>query len=251
MVVDTHASVGEDPHKVDGECERLAEQLEVALGPRFVAVYRFGSDFARGPRGARARLLVIVDAIDRDSLDRVGPIERVGRAQAIKVRIDTAASLIDGADAFPVLTLELTETRRLVRGDPVLQGLEVDPTRLRLRLEQNLRSIHRDLVQTYLEVGESLQALASALRRAARKLVYLLEGALIAAGIDVPQPATPETIVEAVGQHLTPKHDAATWNKLRAFAAYEDTIDRDDLADFYAELLAALAALVDIVDKLE
>ncbi|MCA9668849.1 MAG: hypothetical protein KC503_24815 [Myxococcales bacterium] len=243
----------EQPQDGDGsaDCRQIAVELRDALGVRFVAAYRFGSTFGRGPKASRARVLLLIDRIDRAVLDAISPLAHAAKSRQVQLRVDTAEALLASADAFPVMTLELIATRELLAGgsDP-LDELAVDAARLRLRVEQNLRVIHRELVQTYLEVGDRLQPLASELRRAARKLLYLLEGALIAADAALPStPVQPGALVDALAA-LVGDEDLAVWRKLLSFASYDEIIDRDELADFFSEVLAALDKLVGIIDAL-
>ena len=62
-------------------------------------------------------------------------------------------------------------------------------------------------------------------------------------------PVQPGALVDALAA-LVGDEDLAVWRKLLSFASYDEIIDRDELADFFSEVLAALDKLVGIIDAL-
>ena len=231
---------------VDG----LAAEAEKVLGDRLVALYRFGSGFARGPRARDARLLALVSTIDVALLRDLRPLARQARDANLALRVDTARDVLRGADVFPVFSLELLETRQLIKGTDVLGELAVHPPHLRIRIEQSLRALHRELLSAYLAASDD-RGLAVELRGGVRKAVYLLRGLALVCALDVPAGATVEALTDAVIGRLLPDADRAIWHRLRRVASFEEPPPPDELVELYGGALAAFAALIEAVDGLD
>jgi hypothetical protein len=225
--------------------EAVPAELEALLEGRLRAVYRFGSTFATKP--GLTRLLVLVDALDRDLLDRLTPL--VGRCQQalVRLRLDTVEEILQGADTFPVFCLEFRETRELVSGEDVLAGIKVDTGTLRLRVEQGLRVVRRDLVQAYLDQTDA--GLGLVLRRATHRLLYLFEGALLIGDEFVQR--TPLEVFEALASKHLDEAGLGILRRLHAFGSFEASLDDDALLELYADLLGTLRKVVDAIDALE
>lgn len=241
----------EDENPLDTTLARSIEALQAGLGSRIVAIYRFGTRFGRTPQGPELRILLLVERIDKALLDEVGPVARRARSGGVAIRLDSVDTLLRGADTFPVFALELKDTAELLVGRDVLTDVTVEPGRLRLRLEQSLRTQHRDLVRAYLEHGGEPRQLSMDLRRAAHRLIYLFEATLIVAGVELPEPKTPKALIGALCRHVVTPADEACWEQVRALAAYESVLQPDALSQLFAEVLRALHALVEVVDRME
>ena len=226
--------------------EQLVQVLASELGERLHAVYRFGSGFAQGPRAGQARLLVLVDRVDRPLLDRMAPAAQRAREAEIQLRVDATDNLLRGADALPAFSLEILDTRELLAGSDVLEDLQVQHEHLRLHVEHGLRSVHRDLVAAYLDPPATPK-----LRRSAHKLVLLLEAALKARGVPVPHPATPDAIIDGVRESLLGGANSSSWDVLRRFANNEIGVRKVGLPRLYDALLDTLDAVIDAVDRME
>jgi hypothetical protein len=223
-------------------------RAEAVLGGRLDAIYAFGSEFGRGEKAPDANLLVLVQAMDRPLLDAACALAVEARERRIGMRIETTNDIVRGADVFPIFVLELLDTKALLSGRDVLADLAVDRSQLRLRAEQSLRVLRRDLLQSYLDaVGD--QRLAVELRRSVRKAVYLLRAIALVVGIELPQPPNVETTVETVLARLLPG-ERDVWHRLRRFAGFEEALQHDALVGLYCAALASLSALTDAVDRL-
>jgi hypothetical protein len=239
---------------IDLEEERAArdiliEELARSLGDRLQAVYRFGSELGRGKGAGHPRVLVLIDRIDRPTLDRVAEHVTTAQKAGVRVRVDCCDNLLCGADAFPSFSLELRDSRELLHGEDVLVDLKVDPKHLRLHVEQGLRGLHRDLIKAYVERGNRGDDVL-ALRRSTRRLLFLLEGALIAAGHETPDTSSVDAIIDAACEALLSECDTKAWDALKRFARGEGKLRGEEAKAFYGAMLAALPAVVDAVDKL-
>jgi len=231
------------------DLKEFASEAERALGDRLVALYRFGSRFARGPNARDARLLVLVSAIDAKTLRELRPLARKAHDANLALRFDTPDDLVNGADVFPIFTLEFLDTKELVHGKEVLGDLMVHPEHLRQRIEQTLRGLHRDLMVAFMASDDDPE-LANELRQAVRRSVYLLRALALVCELDVPETPTVEMLVDKVIGKLLPDADRAIWHRLRRMANFEESVDHDGLVDLYVEAMSAFAALIAAVDKL-
>ena len=226
----------------------VADHLTAALGPRLVAVYRFGSDFGRSPGAPQARLLVLVDTIDAALLDAVTPANRAARRASVHLRLDTAHDALRCADVLPVFALELLATRELLYGPDALMALSVRPEHLVLRLEQGLRGAHRELVRGYL-AADSDPDLVRVMRASLRKALGLMRGLMIVCDLDLPTTATPHDLVDGVIGALV-RPDRALWRQLVDAVGFLDPLDHTALVALYGDALGALNRLMNTVDRL-
>ncbi len=229
--------------------EPVALAAQAALGTDLVAAYRFGADFGRGRRSSGGRLLLLIARLEPELLERLVPVAALARQTNVLLRVNTPDDLLRGADAFPASSLELVHHRQLLAGADVLASLTVHTKDLRLHIEHGLRSLLRDLIAAHLEL-RPLGDDGRELRRAARRLVYLLEGTLLAAAIPVPQPPTAPAVLDAVRAAFLSGVRPESWNVLAQFVRGELTLDGPTAGAAYASLFEVIPALVDVVDRM-
>lgn len=227
----------------------FAAEAERILGDRLVALYQYGSNFARGPKAKDARLLLLVANVDPELLRDVRPLARRARQANLQLRFDTEADVLRSADVFPVFTLELLDTKKLLKGKDVLRGLQLHRDHLRGRIEQGLRALHRDLLAAYVADDDD-KRLAGDLRRVVRKSVYLLRALALVCDVDLDDQTSVEKLIDAVIPVIQGQADCAVWHRMRKMANFEVLAGPDDLADLYGEALTAFSSLVDAVDRL-
>lgn len=230
--------------------EKLTKTLGELLGARLKAVYRFGSDVARGKGAGRERLLVLVERLDRELLDQVSDAVWSAQKNGVRVRLDSADNLLRGADAFPAFALELRDNRSLVTGQDLLKDLDVSPKHLRLHVEQGLRTMQRDLVRLYLERGARPDEGAE-LRRNLRKLLFLLEGALIVTGRAPPRPLTLDGVIDACCTGLLASETRAPWDTVKRFAVNDAPLRGQAGQELYTGLFDALTQIIGVVDRMD
>ena len=191
--------------------------------------------------------MVLVTRLDAALLEDVAHVVHAATNERIVIRLDTAKDVLRCADVFPVFALELLDTKELVFGRDVLDTLAVHPAELRGRIEQSLRHIHRELLQTYL-VADGDRGLAKALRASVRKSIYLLRALTLVSGQDVAAPSTVEALIDAVT--LIDGDERPMWHRMRRFAAFEDTLEHAELVRLYSDALNTFASLIDRVDTM-
>lgn len=237
--------------------KKIALQLADALAGRLDAVYEFGLEYGKGPRGPAVRLLVLVDKLDPKILDKLATLQRKAREDDAALRVDTFANLQASTDVFPVLTFELLDNRTLLHGDKdLLEDLELHPSELRMGIEHSLRATHRDLMRAYLdgdgeggELGDRERAIA--LRRAARRTLMMIEASLIVAGAKAPETHSAKAIMTAAREAKILTGEQQTWDTWMKFGDYDKTLEHDALVSTHAEVLMELQTLIGVVDGLD
>jgi len=228
--------------------DALLARMADTLGDRLVAVYAFGSKFARAPQAPESRLLVLVDALDASLLDDMLPISHDAQQARVLLRLDTARDVLRCADVMPVFALELLKTRKRLHGEDVLADLEVHPEHLVLHLEQSLRAAHRELLRGYLASTDD-RAIARSLREQIRRAVTLLGGLALVRGLELSDPTSPESTANQVIADLCPE-DVDLWRRLVRFGGFQVSLEHDGLLALYSEALVGFSGLVDVVDRL-
>ena len=164
------------------------------------------------------------------------------------MRVDTADNLLRGADAFPAFSLELIRHRKLIDGEDVLAELSVETADLRLHVEHGLRGIFRDLVSGYID-GKIHGASLLEVRRATRRLIFLLEGALLANGRDIGSKPTPEEIISSTRAMLRDDPDPP-WETFQRFLDGDLALDTSGMQNLYGALFSILNRVIDHVDRM-
>ena len=248
MLLDT----AESPVSVHALAENLLECLEDDA----VAVFRYGAlaeDESHEASGGR--LLLVSKRVDLEVLKRIGSDAVAARKAGWRVRIDTVDDLLRSADTHPVFTLTLMDTRELLAGTDVLEGLTVAPADLRLRIEQSLRSLVHELTDEYLFAPRNEMRIEKLLRRCGNRLVYLLAGlALIKGHLKPPEGPGGFGGADAIIKAARPLFDddgAETVAMLRACAKRELNPAGDDLHALLGHTLSLLGSLVEQADTHE
>lgn len=231
--------------------KKVADALVSALSNRLQALYAFGLEYGKGPRGPSARLLVLVDKIDAALLDTLATAQKKAREDDVALRVDTFENLQASTDVFPVLTFELLDNRTLLHGkEDILENLELHPAELRMGIEHSLRATHRDLMRAYLDTPDD-RARAIELRRAARRALMMLEASLVVAKSDAPKTHAPDKVMAAAREANILTGDQKTWETWFAFGDYGKTLEHDALVKLHANVLLELQVLIQTVDALE
>jgi hypothetical protein len=231
----------------DQSADKIMISLTEALGKQLVAVYEFGSTFGRGQAAVNVRWLVLVDGFNGPTLEIISKSAEQARSAGVHLRIDTAKAILNGADCFPIFTLELLDTKKLLHGDDALADLVMPTEQLRLHIEQSLRGLHRELLQAFVERPKDHE-LARALRRVIRRSIYLLHALALMIGETVPEEATPEDLINLVIPKVLEPIDRSIWLHLKGFANFETRPGYHELVALVGEALQTFDSLTTVID---
>ena len=169
--------------------EQLVEQLGKAYGSELKAVVLYGSAAAGEHIAKRSDLnvLVIVDAIDLDRLEREAAIARAwaeaGNPPPLTL---TSSEWRTSADIFAMEYADILARHRVLYGAPPFDGVTVDRSHLRLQLEQQAMGKLLQLRQGVLATGGDRKRLIELLAVSLSTFMVLFRATLRLHGEDPP-----------------------------------------------------------------
>lgn len=136
-----HPAIGEN--HMDQLLDELVQRMKQAYGSRLVSVFLYGSAASGDYQGRWSDLNVfcVLESIGAGELADGEPVVRWWRdkgspAPVLMSRMEVRTS----TDSFPIEFRDLIDCRRLLHGDDVIAGLEVDETHYRIMVEHELRA---------------------------------------------------------------------------------------------------------------
>ena len=130
--------------------DTLAADLREVFGERLRMVAAFGND---------AHSCAVVASLTLADLDRCASLEATWRKLGRNVPLLLLeAELARGLDAFPLEFTEIIETRQLVAGEDLFQGMSIPKTDLRRACEVQARGHVMHLREGYVEAGGNRKA---------------------------------------------------------------------------------------------
>lgn len=211
--------------EISDRVRSLERDLRSIFGSRLKSIVTYGNGVMREPD----RTLVIVDHPGIDDLraiaDRIASWHDAGLATPLLLGAHEFARSLD---AFPYEFGAILSNHALVSGENPFAGLRVERADLRRACEVQARSHLLHLREDYLETGGRSDALADLIVRSAPAFVSLLENVkrLNAAFVAPP-----------VAQHIER-------------IASGGTATSEHARQIFPDYLAAVAALVDDIDRL-
>jgi predicted nucleotidyltransferase len=131
----------------------LAEKLHGVLGERLRSVILYGSAAAGDHTGKESDYNVLV-VTTRLGVSELAPLGRLAgqwrRAGNPPPLFFTLDRLKKSADVFPIELMDMRDSRRVLHGEDVVEGIEVHPENLRLILERELKSVLIQLDEGFL-----------------------------------------------------------------------------------------------------
>jgi hypothetical protein len=169
--------------------DELVRQLGLVYGSGLQCVALYGSA-ARGEqvsRQANLNVLVIVDAIDMDTLRREGAVARAWREEGHPPPLTlTLAEWLGSADVFSMEYADILAHHRVLHGSLPGAGMSVARRDLRLQLEHEARSKLLRLRHAVLSAGAEPKEMARLLEESVSSILVLLRATLRVAGEEPP-----------------------------------------------------------------
>ena len=155
----------------------------------------------------------------------------------------TAEELRQAADVFSIELLDMQQSRRVLYGADVINGIPVPMNLHRVQVEHDLRTLVLKLRQHFLLTSQKESELRAAEAKSASSVLALLRHTLIA--FDEEPPATAEEVFARIA--------ALTGADANAFADAFKLRDRhahtDDIVRSYEKYLIALTVVISALDK--
>lgn len=141
------------PSELKGAIERLSQTLKAELGPSLKAIVLYGSA-ARGdysPAHSDVNIMLVVDEVSVELCDTLLPALRLAQREAtFELFMVTPKELERSADVFPLKFLDIQRHHRVLYGQDPMEGIVIAWDHLRLRVEQQIKSLMFELRAQYL-----------------------------------------------------------------------------------------------------
>ena len=229
----------------------LQQALEESFGAKLVSVVHYGDlvkkDLSQiAAVDATIRVLIVAkDLVEADWCKLSQAFDRLKGRASVAPMLMSDKELKSSTDVFPILFQEMKDSHRTLFGEDLLVDLEIKRSHVRLRCEQELKSLQLRMQSICLMHFASPHRLRTALVQDYESFLPLLKVAIKLS--ETPAETEIELIDIAASKfELKPKplHEA------REFAAGTGTFDEESFGHQYVELMSAVRSAAEYVDQL-
>ena len=224
----------------------FCNSLEKHLGDELESIILHGnaslSDYH--PESGGKNILVLVEHIDTHVLKKVmKPVYKVNKMGFEPVFL-TKERLVNSTDVFPIKYQSMKESYIVLRGEDVLENLEINHSHLRLRCEQELRLFSLRLEKYYIEnKGKQLKNMLSSM---VADFIETLRVAVLLKTDNIPP------WDEAINKtSKTFKIDASILHEILKLRNDQIKLKKKEVADYYNQFMSLVAETVKIVDHMK
>ncbi|HEU4563745.1 MAG TPA: nucleotidyltransferase domain-containing protein [Gemmatimonadaceae bacterium] len=228
--------------------EQLVEQLGKAYGAELRSVVLYGSAAAGQhiPKRSDYNVLVIVERLDVDALERSAAIARAwGEAGNPPPLTLTTAEWRGSADVFPMEYADILERHRVLHGEPPFDGIHVERADLRHELEHQALGKLLQLRQGILAAGGDRKRQLELLERSVTTFMVIFRSVMRLHGEKPPADYEPLTARVAALTGLDAEPFARVVRHVRGAARIPD----QEVAAVLAGYLAGAQRLVAHIDQ--
>ncbi len=229
----------------------FASLLEGAAGEgNLTAVLIYGGMVANEffPATSDANVVAVLQRADIETLRRLAPVVHDARVyHRIATLVLTQEEIRTSADVFPVKFLDMRDRHQLVIGRDPFVGLEISEEYLRLRCEQELKSLLFQLRSTYLQHFGSHVDLITHMLGALSGFLVTMRALLHLKHVEVGP--TRRDVIYAAGTHLGV--DPTCLHGLLDLKEGRVTPDPDDVAVTYGAFLNVVSLAAAEADRLK
>ena len=170
--------------------EKLVEELKRACPNGLKSVVLYGSAAAGDHSGKQSdyNVLVVTEDLGIDTLNAISKAASAwAKAGNPAPMLFTEERLAQATDVFPIELLDICECHKVLYGDDLVQGLEIDTKNLRLEIEHELRGNLIRLRQSYLLTQGKTKAVADLMTQSLSTFLVLFRASLRLFEDQVPQ----------------------------------------------------------------
>ncbi len=229
--------------------EELVSRLRAVLGEDLVSVVLYGSAVA-GDYQAKVsdlNVLCVLTELGVDELRKLNEPVRWWLKKKQPVPIFLSREEVENAhDAFAIEFLDISAAYRVLHGEDVVAGIEVEPEHHRHQVKHELRSRLLRLRERYVAAQTDRRELTRLLVESLPSFATLLRHALILKG-DQP-PVTKHEIFQRAAEQFS--LSAKPFEAILAFRQGTERIDNHDIHPVFGDYLAQITKAAETVDKL-
>jgi hypothetical protein len=229
------------------QLNELVNRLKDVAAANLECVILYGSAAGGNFKSEHSDLnvLCVLKSLAVEELTRVALVIRwwaVEQAQPAPLFF-TAEELRQSADVFSIELRDMQDSRRVLFGADLIDGLRVPVNLHRVQVEHELRTVLLKLRNAYFSAPGDAQLLTPTLRKSFSSVLALLRHVIIAFGEE--SPAAPRDIIARAAQ-LT-HADAAAFDSVLRLREHGDA--HVEVAKVYGAYLAALEIVIRGLDK--
>lgn len=229
----------------------MIEELELALDGELESVLLYGSA-ARGDWRedvSDVNVMVIAERANVRSCQRLqAPLQRAQRKWPISLELLTATDIERSADVFPLKFLDIQRNHHVLYGDDPIQGVDIAWDHLRLRVEQQLKSLLSSMRRSCIYNVSRPERQLEELRKGFSTFLLCLGALLFLRGGQWWLSEKEPIITEAVS---TLGFDASLLETLLDVNRRTKTPDREQLARLFDRFLLLVTEVATLADELE
>jgi hypothetical protein len=227
--------------------EKLVDELKQACPTGLKSVVLYGSAAAGDHAGKRSdyNVLVVTEDLGTATLDALSKTAaKWAQAGNPAPLLFTQERLAHATDVFPIELLDIRECHKILHGEDLVAGLDIDTKNLRLQIEHELRGKLIRLRQSYLLTGGKPKAVADLMVQSLSTFLVLFRASLRLFGESVPQ--TKFQSLELLAGHL--EFDVAVFRQVQELK--DGTKKPKDVAagELFNTYLKTIECVIDAVD---
>ncbi|MEN8256183.1 MAG: nucleotidyltransferase domain-containing protein [Verrucomicrobiota bacterium] len=228
--------------------EKLVEELKQACPQGLKSVILYGSAAAGDHSGKQSDYNVLVVTKDLG----IGTLDSISKTASAWAKAGNPAPLLfteerlaQATDVFPVELLDIRECHKMLHGEDLVQGLEIDTKNLRLEIEHELRGKLIHLRQSYLLTQGKPKAVADLMIQSLSTFLVLFRASLRLFG----EEEVPQKKFEALGKlaaHL--EFDGAVFQTVQSLKDGTKKPKEVAVGELFNTYLKTIERVVDAVD---
>jgi hypothetical protein len=227
--------------------EKLVEDLKQACPTELKSVILYGSAAAGDHSGKQSdfNILVVTEDLGIKTLNALAKTASAwAKAGNPAPMLFTEERLAKAADVFPIELLDIRECHKVLHGEDLVQGLEIDTKNLRLEIEHELRGKLIHLRQSYLLTQGKSKAVANLMIQSLSTFLVLFRASLRLFEEQVPQKKF--EALEKLSTHLA--FDGTAFQTVQGLK--EGTQKTKDVAveELFNNYLKTVECVIDAVD---
>lgn len=227
--------------------EKLVEELKRSCPNGLKSVVLYGSAAAGDHSGKQSdyNVLVVAEELGIETLNALSKTATAwSKAGNPAPLLFTEERLAQATDVFPIELLDIRECHKVLHGEDLVQGLEIDTKNLRLEIEHELRGKLIRLRQHYLLTQGKSKAVADLMIQSLSTFLVLFRASLRLFGEEIPQQKFPA--LEQLATHL--EFDGSVFQTVQNLK--DGTQKTKDVAveELFSNYLKTVECVIDAVD---
>ena len=227
--------------------EKLTEELKRACPSGLKSVVLYGSAAAgdHSVKQSDYNILVITEDLGLETLNAFSKTAAAwAKAGNPAPLLFTEERLAQATDVFPIELLDIRECHKVLYGENLVQGLEVETKNLRLEIEHELRGKLIRLRQSYLLTGGKSKAVMGLMTQSLSTFLVLFRASLRLFEDRVPQKKF--DALEKFATHL--EFDVSVFKTVQNLKDGMQKAKDIDLEELFNNYLKTIESIIDAID---